>query len=202
MLKGLAEAHYYNGRLSQLSFDDACNNMRAYFQGPEYYRSNLNRWNNLTLESITAKHPNKSTWEVVHQLLNELTELQFGLPYDLRGTTFYVNKVVTTCQGHPACRLAVADPPNEPGQLMNKLRSSITTYEKEQQLNSTETYFTDRKYHSNNNRYDRRNGNHDHNHGRRDNFRSSFKPRDNSRPRPRFSLTNSYFICKKPGCRS
>jgi len=43
MLKGLAEAHYYNGRLSQLSFDDACNNMRAYFQGPEYYRANLNR---------------------------------------------------------------------------------------------------------------------------------------------------------------
>ena len=202
MLKGLAEAHYYNGRLSQLSFDDACNNMRAYFQGPEYYRSNLNTWNNLTLESITAKHPHKSTWEVVHQLLNELTELQFGLPYDLQGTTFYVNKVVTTCQGHPACRLAVADPPNEPGQLMNKLRSSITTYEKEQQLNSTETYFTDRKYHSNNNRHDRRNGNHDHNHGRRDNFRSSFKPRDNSRPRPRFGLTKSCFICKKPGCRS
>ena len=49
--------------------------MRAYFQGPEYYRANLNRWNNLTLESITAKHPDKSTWEVVYQLLNDLTEL-------------------------------------------------------------------------------------------------------------------------------
>ena len=78
-----------------------------------------------------AKYPDKSTWEVVYQLFNDLTELQFGLSLDLYTLTFYVNKVVITCQGHPACRLAVADPPEEPGQLMNKLRSSITIYEKE-----------------------------------------------------------------------
>ena len=75
MLKGLAKVHYYNAMLSRLSFDDACNNIKAYFQGPKYYRANLNRWNNLILESITAKYPDKSTWEVVHQLLNDLTEL-------------------------------------------------------------------------------------------------------------------------------
>ena len=105
--------------------------MRAYFQDPEYYRANLNRWNNLTLESITAKYPDKSTWEVIHQLLNDLTELQFGLPLDLYIPIFYINKVVITCQGHPAYRLAIADPPEESGQLMNKLRLSIIIYEKE-----------------------------------------------------------------------
>jgi hypothetical protein len=75
MLKGLAEAHYFNGILSTLPYLDACNNMRAYFEGPEYYRSNLNKWNNITLDSITTKHPDKSTWEVVQLLLNNLTEL-------------------------------------------------------------------------------------------------------------------------------
>ena len=66
MLKGLAEAHYYNAVLSRLSFNNAYNSIRAYFQGPEYYRANLNKWNNLTLESITAKYPDKSTWKVVY----------------------------------------------------------------------------------------------------------------------------------------
>ena len=65
MLKGLAEAHYFNGMLSRLSYLDACNNMRAYFEGLEYYRSNLNKWNNITLDSFSVKHPDKSTWEVV-----------------------------------------------------------------------------------------------------------------------------------------
>jgi hypothetical protein len=114
--------------------------------------------------------------------------------------------VVTTCQRHPAYRFAIANPPQEPSQLINRLQSSITTYEKEQQLNSTKAYFTDRKYHSNSNRYDRRNGNHHYNNDRnrrtRDNFRSPFKPRDNLRSRERFNLSKSCFICKKPGCRS
>jgi hypothetical protein len=65
ILKGLAEAHYFNGILSILPYLDACNNMRAYFEGPEYYRLNLNKWNNITLDLITTKYPDKLTWEVV-----------------------------------------------------------------------------------------------------------------------------------------
>jgi hypothetical protein len=206
MLKGLALAHYYNAQLSQLPYFDACNKVRAYFEGPEYHRSNINKWNSLTLDSISTKHPDKSTWEVVQLLLNELTELQYGLPQELRTPAFWINKVVLTCQGSPACRFAVADAPQEPGQLINRLQSSITTYEREQQLNGTETYFTDRKYYSNNNRYDRRNGSRQYDYGRnrgiRDNFRNSFGSRDNSRSRDRVSLSKSCFICKKPGCRS
>jgi hypothetical protein len=58
----------------------------------------------------------------------------------------------------------------------------------------------------NNNRYDCRNGNgqydNDRNRGSRDNFKSSFKPRDSSRSRARFGLIKSCFICKKPDCHS
>ena len=100
---------------------------------------------------------------------------------------------MTACQGSPACRYAVANPPGELGQLINKLQSSITTYEKEQQ-HGNETFFTDRKYHSRNPRYDRRNG------GRRHNHVSTHV--STSRYRDRVDPTKPCFICKKPGCRS
>jgi hypothetical protein len=43
MLKGLVEIHYFNGMLFILLYLDVCNNMRAYFESLEYYRSNLNK---------------------------------------------------------------------------------------------------------------------------------------------------------------
>jgi hypothetical protein len=78
-----------------------------------------------------VKYPDKLTWEVVYQLLNDLIELQFGLLLDLYTPTFYINKVIIICQGHPAYQLAITNPLEEPGQFMNKLRLSITIYEKE-----------------------------------------------------------------------
>jgi hypothetical protein len=43
ILKGLIKAYYFNGILSILPYLNTCNNIRAYFKGPKYYRSNLNK---------------------------------------------------------------------------------------------------------------------------------------------------------------
>jgi hypothetical protein len=58
--------------------------------------------------------------------------LQYGLIPALQSTEFLYNKIVTACQGSLAYRYAVSDPPIDLGQLIHKLQSSITTYEKEQ----------------------------------------------------------------------
>jgi hypothetical protein len=89
---------------------------------------------------------------------------------------------VTACQGSPACRFAVSDPPSDLGALINKLQSSITTYEKEQSLGA-ETFFTDRRYYSRDqsNRFNR--------------FRGRY-PRTNNHQR------GVCFVCRKEGCRS
>jgi len=79
-----------------------------------------------------------------------LRQLQYGLEPDLWNVAFFHNKVVTACQGVPACRYAVVDPPTDFGTLLNKLQSSITAYEKEQQLLGAGSFYTDRKYISNN----------------------------------------------------
>ncbi|RKF84324.1 hypothetical protein GcM1_116005 [Golovinomyces cichoracearum] len=49
------------------------------------------------------------------------------------------------CQSPPAYKYAVSDPPADLSQLINKLKSSITNYEKEREkeLTKTEAYFID-----------------------------------------------------------
>jgi hypothetical protein len=43
ILKDLAKVYYFNGMLFILPYLNAYNNIRAYFEGLEYYRSNLNK---------------------------------------------------------------------------------------------------------------------------------------------------------------
>ena len=149
MLKGLAQDYYYNNQLSKYLYHNACEKIRTFFEPPEYQRANLNKWNSITLDTMAAKHPDKPIGEVVQVLVNELRQLQYGLQDDLRTEGFFLNKIVTACQGTPACRYAVLDPPTDLGQLLNRLQSSITSYEKEQhQNNDSAAYFTDRRYHS------------------------------------------------------
>ena len=131
MLKGLAQDHFYNSKLSNRTFEDACTNIRNFFKGPGFHRRNLDKWNSITLATIATENPGKSTYEVAQLLINELRLLQYGLSPALRSDEFLYNKIVTSCQGSPACRYAVADPPTDLGALIYKLQSSITTYEKE-----------------------------------------------------------------------
>jgi hypothetical protein len=133
-----------------------------------------------------AKNTEKSMFENVQALTNKLRELQYGLPPDLRSVTFLHNKLVTACQGIPACRYAVSDPPADLGLLINKLQSSITSYEKEQEHN-TEAFFTDRRYHSRNAPSGRPGYRHNSNRFNRS---------------PSYQQRGRCFICKKEDCRS
>jgi hypothetical protein len=107
------------------------------------------------------KNPLISLHDVVQELVNKLRQLRFGLSPDLRTDTFLHNKIVTACQGVPACRFATSDPPADIGSLLSKIYSSITNHEKEQKLqgeNETfytrdETLYTDRRYYSKNQAY-------------------------------------------------
>jgi hypothetical protein len=131
MLKGLAQDHFYSNQLSQRTYEEACINIRSFFEGPGFERRNLDKWNATTLASVTAKFPEKTTFETVQLLINELRQLQYGLTPNLRNTEFLHNKIITSCQGSRAYRYAISDPPANLGQLINKLQSSITTYESE-----------------------------------------------------------------------
>jgi hypothetical protein len=180
MLKGAAEDHYYTNMLSKMTWETACNHIRNYYEGTAFHRKNLDKWNSITLSTIIAENPEKDTLQCVMLLIDTLRKLQYGLEVSLRIEPLLHTKVVTACQGHVACRYAVSDPPARFGDLINKLQSSVTTYEKEQSLNSS-TYYTDRQYKSSN----------DHSHSHRPYARLHTDKRK-----------NTCWICGKPDCRS
>ena len=104
------------------------------------------------------------------------------------------NKLVTSCQGIPACQFAVSDPPRELGPLINRLQSSITAYEK-QNPEQTRAYYTDRRYYGRENNYNRH---------RDRNYRNYDRNRDRDRNRLRFPLRHRprCFVCGREDCRS
>ena len=146
MLKGLVQDHFYNNQLSSRTLEEACTNLRNFFEGPGYHCRNLDEWNSITLASTIVKNPKKTIYENIQLLINKLRQLQYSLPPALRNTKFLYNKLVIICQGSPIYRYIVLDPPTNLGSLINKLQSSITSYEKEQE--STKTFFIDYYYYS------------------------------------------------------
>jgi hypothetical protein len=195
MLKGLALDYFYNNNMSKESFNYVSTHLRGFFEGPGYQRRNLDRWNAITWSSISEKHTGKSTFEVVQLMINELRQLQYGLTPALRTTEFLHNKIITTCQDSEACKYAVSDPPMALGELLHKLQSSITAFEK-LNPNNADTFFTDRRYRSNNHSDSRQFGNRRYH----SDHTNPYKPRD--RDNDYMDPSKSCFICGKSDCRS
>src|SRR6266480_3650336 len=148
MLRSLALDYYYaNIVKQQLDFDGICNAITNYFEGPEYKRSVLSKWNSTSLRSVINGNAGKSTEECLQILISDLHHLQHGLNHDLRTDQFFHNKLINACQDIPACRYACYRPSDTLTGLINDLRSSITTFEKSQP-EPNQTFLTDRRYHS------------------------------------------------------
>ncbi len=149
MLKGLALNYYYSNSTSKdhpITFDDVCASMMNYFEGVEYKRSILNKWNNITLKTVMSSNEGKSMDECLHLLIKQLRHLQHGLGPALRTDDFIHNKLINACQEVPACQYACFKPSETLAELINDLKSSIVTYEK---AHPTDIFFTDRRYHRN-----------------------------------------------------
>ena len=115
ILKGLAQAHYYNCSLSSKSFDGACAHIRNFFEGPEYYRKNLTEWNAITLQGFMNENPEKSVGQCFQLLIDKLCKHQKAIDIELRTPRILTNKVATACQGVPACRIAISKSLRRPG---------------------------------------------------------------------------------------
>ena len=148
MLKGLALDYYYsNVSISgPMTFDEVCWAMKSYFEGTEYRRSVLSKWNGLTLKWIMSQTENegKTMEECFQLLIKELRHLQHGLDPELRTEKFIHNRLINACQEIPACQYACFKPSDTLAGLINNLQSSIVTFQK---ANSSEAFFTDRRYH-------------------------------------------------------
>ena len=149
MLRGLALDYYYSS-LKRLPLEKACELIKKYFEGDEYKRGIMSKWNSITLKSMIEKHQpeGKSVEECLQLLIKELRHLQHGLDMEFGSDKFLLNKLINACQEIPACQYACYKPADNLAGFINDLRSSITTYEKARVSHeNTETFFTDRRYH-------------------------------------------------------
>jgi hypothetical protein len=160
MLRGIALDFYYENKATYTTFDSICNAVRNHFEGPEYKRGVLTKWNAITLKTVIMKNESKSTGDCLQLLLNDLRHLQHGLDANLRNDDFLHNKLIVACQDVAACQVACSNPPTILTGLMNSLRSLIVTYRK---INGTigqpanvflqpteqpaDVFFTNRRYH-------------------------------------------------------
>lgn len=149
MLKGLAMHYYYSNISSRnafMTFDEVCYMIQSYFEGAEYKRNILSKWNAITLRSVMMKSENKgkSLENCLHLLIRDLRHFQYGLDPEFRTDRFIYNKLIDACRDVPACQYACSKPAETLGGLINDLRSSITTFVN---ANPSETFFTNRRYH-------------------------------------------------------
>lgn len=210
MLSGLAQAQYYNANLAAKDFAGACAHLRNLFEGAEYYRKNLTVWNNMALQKLINKPEmqGKSIAQCFQQLVTELCRQQFSLHPDHRTQANLCNKVVTACQGVPACLIGVSNPSENLAETVNRMQSSIEGWEHENPGSVTtssynqgyhdepdESFFTDRKY------YDR--GRYQSNNNRERVFTRPER-RENSDRRGSFDHNKKArcYVCSKESCRS
>lgn len=209
MLKGAALKHYYttcktDTRMTQLA--DLCYSVRNTFEGAEYKRSMLTKWNALSLRQMVSKNTDKDIETCLQLLVEELRTTQMNLDTNLQSDTFLQNKLLMACQDHPACSIACSIPALSSTGLINNLRTNIVTYEsinkKQSQTqylrddDETEQYFTDRRYHSNRqqNRYSQQ---------RQERYNRPTRGQFGQRGRTNYKdqpQLKSCFICKKKDC--
>lgn len=131
MMKGTAESYYFSAKLREKIFEEACNSIRQFFEGQEYYNKNLIKWNSTSLSTVmrTEGH-GKSIYNSFQVLVNELTTLQRGLAPNMRGEEWFVQKLQASCQGVPACQNAIANPSilTLPA-IISSMKASINAWE-------------------------------------------------------------------------
>ncbi len=130
MLKNSPLNYYYLNMTSNdhsITFNDVCISMMNYFEDAEYKRSILNKWNNLTLNSVMSKAENKekSLNECFQLLIQEIRHLQHDLESTLRIDNFIHNKLINACSKVSACQYACFKPSETLTELINDLKSSI-----------------------------------------------------------------------------
>ena len=132
MLTSLALDYYYSNTSISIvaTFDKVCESIGIYFEGAEYKRSVLSKWNMTALKSIIEKNEGKSMEECLQLLIKNLCHLQHRLDAKLRTDKFIYNKLINTCQDIPACQYACFKPADSLAGLINDLRSSIITFQK------------------------------------------------------------------------
>ena len=160
MFKNFVLNYYYSNITvwkSALSFVQACVSINSYFEGAEYKRNVLIKWNAFTFRSvmIISEHQGKLMHDCFQILIKKLRHLQHDLKRDFWFDDFIHNKLIIACQEVFACQYACYKSSNSLIDLINDLKSFIIIFSKSHShqiknyQQSEIAYYIDQRYRTN-----------------------------------------------------
>ena len=97
MLRSITLNFYYGNKATYTTFNSICNAICNYFEGLEYKRRILIKWNAIILKTVIIKSKGKPIEDCLQLLLNDLRHLQYSLNANLRNNDFLYNKLIVAC---------------------------------------------------------------------------------------------------------
>jgi hypothetical protein len=204
MLSDQTLTYYYSNKVTYFTFDDFCINMRTYFENSEWQRSNLDKWQTLSLRDVIAVNSNVSLTECLRKLCAKMSTIQRELDSAYHDSTLLRENIIQTCRDHSVLIFELINSSMNISRLINILELSIINYEivrkffvqqqhqyHQNQYHQTKDeiddhYFIDRQYR------------------REERDESSFDHRDESRDRNDWFQINrrskKCFVCEKLDC--
>jgi len=195
MLKGTALDHYYanKSKRENWTLEEMSSGIKEYFEGAEYRRTLLTRWNILSFESVRAKNHDKDMTDLLRIFVQMLREMQHGLANNLRNDEFLQNKIITALQTVPTFHDVCARPPATLSGLMSDLRASAALYDQEHLPEINQSLFTDRRYHRN---WDKPRGQQGDHRGKNNRYDEKRNKDDNGSG----AYKKRCLVCNKEGC--
>ena len=210
-LKGPALDHYHEHE-NVTTFESMVASLRKAFEGPDFQRSQLAKWNTITYQKIRLEHPDMSASQCIDTLTNELYHTRRNLDDAFKSDTIMYTRIIDACTGSKECHAAIANPPRELPVLINNLKSCVTSYiatfgdpfttstmhVTDATDDTADTYLTDRRYNRNysSNRFGRFNRPNN----RNDNRFGRFNKRPDGDTSRNDRNSRSCYVCKKPNC--
>jgi hypothetical protein len=127
MLKGPALDHFFE-HTNVITFNGMIASIREAFEGPDFKRSQLAKWNTLTYQKIRIENPAKSAPQCIDLLVNGLYAIRRNLDDAFKSETVLYARIIDACTGAKECHVAISNPSEKLPMLINNLKSSVTTY--------------------------------------------------------------------------
>jgi hypothetical protein len=121
--------YYYSNKAIYFIFDDFWTSMKAYFENSEWQRSNLDKWQTLSLRDVIAVNSNVSLIECLCKLCAKMNTIQRELDSAYHDSIRLRENIIRTCRNHSALIFELINSSMNISKLINILQSSIINYE-------------------------------------------------------------------------
>ena len=161
MLIGSTFNFYYSHRKTTTEYTDFCIKIQNFFEGPEWQRLNLTKWQIIILADVIIANSTLTTTECLRKMCTKMNEIQRNVIFVFQENEHLKKNIIKTCRENAAVSAGFTNSPIDVSGLVNNLHVSIINYEAvykpqipaaaaagyvQDNENDDEIYFVDRQF--------------------------------------------------------